>query len=278
MVSRRSHTPVYGGSNPPLAIKGISMHLFTYWETPKGSSKPGYIDVCEETITKHCSKHFRVRHLDPIKLKKWLPNIHKNIEEIRYNKNPEHNITAKSNYIRVALLKAYGGVWLDSDTLVLRDFEPVYNALHNLKSDFVYSPQWISSQYHTVGACFMGSQKNGKVISDYQKILDRLIHRKINFRWGDLGHKILTPLVSHHALDCYKVKERHIYPIRIGHAGILFKEEKRLMDYISDDTLCLTLYNSIFPKKFKTLRRSQLLTGRTMISKAFRHSLEIHIL
>jgi hypothetical protein len=255
------------------------MHLFTYWETPKGSSKPGYISVCEETITKHCSKHFRVRHLDPIKLRKWLPDITPNLEKIRYNRDPAHTITAQSNYIRVALLNKYGGVWLDSDTLVLRDFEEVYNALHNLKKDFVYSPQWIpNKRNHSVGACFMGAQKNGKVIGAYQKILDKLINKQSRFSWGDLGHKLLTPLVSHHASECYKIKEKCMYPIRISHAGLFFKEEKRMMSLIDDNTLCFTLYNSIFPKKFKVLGRTQLLTGKTVLSKAFRHSLGIHVL
>lgn len=254
------------------------MHLFTYWETLKGTSKPGYINVCEETITKHCSKHFTVNHITPKNLKKFLPNLNERIYDIRYNRNPSHTATARSNYIRAALLKEHGGVWLDSDTLVLRDFEEIHHALSILKKDFVYSFQTAYKKRY-IGACFMGSKKNGKVITGYIDILDRLIKNKRQFRWGELGHKILTPLVLKHRSNlCYQIKERRIYPLKIEEAGLFFKEEKRMMSLINDDTLCFTLYNSIFPKKFKVLGRTKLLTGKTVLSKAFRHSLGVHIL
>lgn len=253
------------------------MHLFTYWETPKGASKPGYIDVCEETITKHCSKHFIVNHVTPKNLKEFLPGLNKRMYGIGCNRDPSHIVTIQSDYIRVALLKKYGGVWLDSDTLVLRDFEEVYNILHNLKKDFVYSIQSAYKKRYA-GNCFMGSQKDGKVITAYLKILDDMIKDKVRFKWGQLGHKILTPVVQWFHKDCYKIDQRKIYPIKIEQAGLFFKEEKRMMSLIDDDTLCFTLYNSLFPKKFKTLPRRELLTGKTIISKAFRHSLGVHIL
>jgi len=253
------------------------MHLFTYWETPKGSSKPGYISVCEETITKHCSKHFTVNHITPKNLRKFLPDLNERVYQVGYDTNPVHTVTARSNYIRAALLKKYGGVWLDSDTLVIRDFEEVHAALHKMKKDFVYSIQEAYKKQY-VGACFMGSQKGGKIISAYVNILDYLIKNKTKFKWGDLGHKSLTPIVQKLHKKCYKVEQRKVYPVKIENAGLFFKEEKRMMSLISEDTLCFTLYNSIFPKKFKTLGRTKLLTGKTVISKAFRHSLGVHIL
>jgi hypothetical protein len=253
------------------------MHLFTYWETPKGSKKPGYIDVCEETIWKHCSKHFTVHHLTPDNLKEFLPDLPKKISALRYNKNPAHTIVAKSDYIRAALLYEYGGVWLDSDTLVLRDFEEIFNALHNQRNDFVYCIQ-SAYQKKYVGTCFLGSQKQGRVITAYFKAMEELIKGKQQFKWGQLGHKLLTPMVTIQRSGCYRIAQRKVYPVEIERAGLFFKEEKRMTALINDDTLCFTLYNSLFPKKFKTLQRRQLLTGKTVISKAFRHSLGVHIL
>ena len=93
-------------------IKNMN-HIWLYWETPPGKTRPTYIDLCYDTIKKHCSKNFKVHLLDEKSVYTYLPKLRRDINNLR--------IPQKADYIRLALLKKYGGIWLDSDIIVFSD-------------------------------------------------------------------------------------------------------------------------------------------------------------
>ena len=102
--------------------------IWMYWETLPGKTKPGYIDLCIDSVKFNCGKCFNVIVLDDITIHDYLPEI----KEIDFS---NLNLPQKVDYYRYALLEKYGGVWLDADILVIKCICPFYEKLSN--SDYV---------------------------------------------------------------------------------------------------------------------------------------------
>jgi len=102
--------------------------IWAYWETKPGKKKPGYIDLCLNSIKHNCGKCFNVIVLDNKTVYDYLPEI-KNMDLSNLE------LPQKVDYYRYALLEKYGGVWLDADILVIKCICPFYNKLKT--SDYV---------------------------------------------------------------------------------------------------------------------------------------------
>ena len=102
--------------------------IWMYWETLPGKKKPGYIDLCIDSVKFNCGKCFDIRVLDNKTIYEYLPDI-KDIDLTNLN------LPQKVDYYRYCLLEKYGGVWLDADILVLKCICPFYNKLKD--NDYV---------------------------------------------------------------------------------------------------------------------------------------------
>lgn len=96
--------------------------IWMYWETLPGKKKPGYIDLCINSVKYNCGKCFDVIVLNEKTIYKYLPEI-KNIN-LNYL-----NLPQKVDYYRYALLEKYGGVWIDADILVIKCICPFFEKL-----------------------------------------------------------------------------------------------------------------------------------------------------
>jgi len=96
--------------------------IWMYWETLPGKKKPGYIDLCINSVKYNCGNCFDVIVLDKEKIFDYLPEI-KDIDFSRLE------LPQKVDYYRYALLEKYGGVWLDADILVIKCICSFYNKL-----------------------------------------------------------------------------------------------------------------------------------------------------
>lgn len=105
--------PIKNPSNKP--------YLFSYWENRNGS-RPPYIDLCFKTFYKQCSNNFQVIILDEKSVLNYLPNLRTDLDKL--------GLAHKSDYIRIALLFYYGGLWLDADTLVLNNLQEIVDKLN----------------------------------------------------------------------------------------------------------------------------------------------------
>ena len=102
--------------------------IWMYWETLPGKKKPGYIDLCINSVKFNCGKCFKVIVLDNNSISNYLPEINDiNLSNL--------NLPQKVDYYRYCLLEKYGGVWLDADILVIKCICPFYQKLKN--SDYV---------------------------------------------------------------------------------------------------------------------------------------------
>ena len=95
----------------------------TYWK-----KKPGYIDLCYQSVLHNCSNCFDIILLDEKNIEDYLPEINKyNLKQL--------SIPQKVDFYRYLLLEKYGGLWIDADILVLKCLCPYYKKLD--KYDYI---------------------------------------------------------------------------------------------------------------------------------------------
>ena len=84
--------------------------IFTFWEPQ--NNIPGYLRLCIKTWIKALPE-YKLNILDYKSVKKYLgENL---FHKIIYEKLP---LQTQTDAIRVALLKKYGGIWMDVDTII----------------------------------------------------------------------------------------------------------------------------------------------------------------
>lgn len=150
--------------------------IWMYWETLPGKSKPGYIDLCIESVKFNCGKCFKIIVLDNNKILEYLPEL--DMSEISHLSLPQ-----RVDYYRYCLLEKYGGVWLDADILVIKCICPFFKKLKNY--DYVgfgcgfdrKKCKTIDKAYSRPLNWFMISKKNTPFIqcvknSAYEKIME----------------------------------------------------------------------------------------------------------
>jgi hypothetical protein len=237
-----------------------------YWETLPGKKKPGYIDLCIESVKFNCGKCFDIRVLDNKTIYKYLPEV-KNIDLSNLN------LPQKVDYYRYCLLEKYGGVWLDADILVVKCICPFYNKLKN--NDYVGFGCGFNK-----GTCtrsmnghskplnwFMISKKN----TDFIKCVKTKATNKINYYnniqkqipYHDIGkvllHECYNDLNKNNKWDyehvSSKCQEYDSSGNKLNNIMIDFNWEDCI-----DDRIFFPLYNTApgYPDWFKNLSKEEL--------------------
>jgi len=102
-------------------------HIWMYWENKPNKIKPKYLDLCYQTIIKH-NPNFHVHLLNEKNIYNFIPNLRKDLDMYL-------SIPQKTDIIRLELLYRYGGIWIDSDTIVFKSLGPLLAHLN--KYDFI---------------------------------------------------------------------------------------------------------------------------------------------
>lgn len=244
------------------------MKLWLYWENKPGFQTPPYIELCRETVYRHCGGLFEVVLVTPENIQQFLPNLRGDLDQIRRfgDVGNTTNIAIKTAYIRVELLFLYGGVWLDSDMLVVRSFKPVFDRL--LKYNFVGYKHWFG---HVVNN-FLASNKGGRVISLYKKQLDSILDNTKLLQWGDAGARTITPIALMDD-NTYLFEKKSFHPIHYQEKDKFFMNNLNIEYFMDESTMCFALFNDLFPEGFKLLSRERILSDHILISDIFNYAL-----
>jgi len=265
-------------------------HIFTFWEPH--NNIPGYLLLCLETWKK-VFPEYEIIILDYKKTKKFIgKNLFLNI--ICENMT----MPLQADAIRVALLKKYGGIWMDIDTIAINN-----GFLSNLKG-FEMSMLGFSKP-HTQNLAFIYSTKNSTIIEEWLrqiiikvKIYKNAINemktkKKINETfwnninaWNYLGNGILDNLVKNISFKkFYRLdnNELNVFPelyfLKNSANSALSMVEKYKQFYFTDGDAkkilnksksLILLHNSWTPLRYKNMSKNEFLKQKIMISKIFR--------
>ena len=160
--------------------------IWTYWETKPGKTKPEYLDLCLDTLFKYCNDDFNIIRLNEKNIYDYLPNLRKDMDQLL--------IAQKTDYIRVALLYKYGGIWIDADTIVMRKLNDIISKL-NEGYDYIgfgCSEPICFNGYPKPSNGVMASKKSSVLMEAVLKDLDNMLDsKKQNYDYFDLGKVVL---------------------------------------------------------------------------------------
>jgi hypothetical protein len=179
--------------------------IWQYWETLPGKNKPGYIDLCLDSVYHNCNKCFNIVVLDNNSIYQYLPELNNN--KILKAKLDKLLLPQKVDYYRYCLLEKYGGVWLDADIMVLKCIYPYYQKLEEY--DYVgfgcgYDKSVCSKTMNGFGKplnWFMISRPN----TDFIKCVKNKAHEIIKDNNNNLSNNVGYHNLGKVLLDkCYK--------------------------------------------------------------------------
>ena len=252
-------------------------YIWLYWENkPNVYEPPNYIKLCHDSVKKHCRDNFNIVILNDKSVYNYLPELRSDIDQLL--------IPQKADYIRLKLLETYGGIWLDSDIIVLKDLMPIMNKMTN-KIDFV----GFGCHFKNCGFTgkpkpanwVMASKPNTKFIKMCVQNCDRLLDKKKKLNYFDLGRTLLWKCIKKMKTDDKKWDYYH-YDSKCLERDSNFKKirNNRLLSNEDldqkciNDSLFIPIYNTApgFPEWFKNLSKNEILERNMLISKLFRKS------
>lgn len=244
--------------------------LWTYWETPAGGSRAPYLDLCEATWHRHCGDDFTVVKVTPETAREYAPDLIEEWDQIPC-------LAHKADYLRAVLVHRHGGIWLDADTIVLRNLQEMMDRLSESGSDFLGCGRPGKRPSNGIFAGAAGSRLLGQYIDTMDEFI-RARKGDLRFKWTEIGYGLLWPLTREY--EYFQYDFRVCIPVHPSRYRRLF-DRQRVNELsaadcdIRDDTLTVYLYNSMFPGWFKRMRAANVARSGMVIGQLFRKALAI---
>jgi hypothetical protein len=242
--------------------------IWTYWENGKRTSKPAYLDLCLETVRVH-SPSYEVVVLNERTVREYLPGLREDIFRTR-------EIAHRADYIRAKIVYECGGVWLDSDIILLREID-VESALRQ------YDYAGCGDGYGRPSIWFFAANRRCAILKQWIERMDEVLDRKrrnllsairpYRFSWTALGYDILWPLFE--GYDYYHFEFRRFAPIRWDRWKDFFSADIEPGEIIDAESVAVMLYNKFMFEPLKDKSHEEVLGSDTLLSKLFRLSLDV---
>ena len=253
----------------------MTFPVWTYWENLPGRRIPPYLALCLEILRRRCPGA-EVHLVGPDDLPELIGDLPVDFERLRVRGRSGPPIAQKADYIRIALLQKYGGLWLDVDVIALCDIAAF--AEEALKEhEFVCMRKDLTSGHVTNS--FLATRPGGAVVTEMlSQITEALVsaeRENVELDWLAMGSAILTPIVERHADTTRFVPEEDIHPIHFLESDVFFRRDDLVdhIDLVDPGAKLAMLYNARFTEADRALPRRELLGSNTLIGQLFRQAL-----
>lgn len=244
--------------------------VWIYWENLPGHTEPPYIELCRRLLFKS-SPGCNIVLVTPQNLRDYLPDLPNRLDKITLKDKPGSPcIAIKCDFIRCFLLEKYGGLYIDSDAIVLKDLGPVFDLFD--RWEFVGMRRTTDGKRH-ISIGFYGSRPNGVIITEYAKLLRAMLSERTAFAWADAGATAITPIVDQHLDRCFLFPEQMLHPINASEKWLFLSERQPIKPFLSEDPMMFMLFHRMFESEVGQWTEEQLIGGNILLSKVFRHAL-----
>lgn len=200
-------------------------HIFLYWQNKNEQNTPAYIELCIDKIR---SYHENVILIDE--------NTVKNYIDIPNGLFSLPHIAQIADYIRVALLYNYGGIWLDCDCIILKPLTDIFDKLKQ------YEYIGYQNKIKKIANGFMAAKKNSDFISEILHTLQYKIESQKKIQWTELGQDTITKIYNKYKKTSYIYSKHFFNPID-WRDYLKFFEDIEPKNIISPDTYTVMLPN-----------------------------------
>lgn len=255
--------------------------LFTFWE-PK-EKMPAYIRLCMQTWQKFLPES-EVVLLDYSNLEEWLgKDVY---DEILFR---DFSLPKQADAIRCALLKKYGGLWLDADTILTSP---------QVKDYLMIDSELVMISKHLA---FIKANNNSKIIADWynqiqynlkfykdvkyqnnavQKILHPRRYRRVE-NWDYLGNYILHKMLkTKNKKKFFSIDRMEINALPelnnkkndnlVENYQNFYFENDYSQDVIKNTKGIILLHNSWTPQQFLEMNEEEFLSRNNTLSNVLK--------
>jgi len=248
-------------------------YLWQYWDGFKSS----FIKLSMQTVDKQCYESFNIVRLNKDNIYDYLPEMKEYEEKIK-----NLLIAQKVDIYRIMLLYKYGGLYLDADTIVLRNPIEIIDKLK--KYDFVgFGCTGIKCKYGygKPSNWVLAARPHSILMANILKNQLETVNSKKTYDYHDLGKlviwKELESLINNHKYEYYH------YPNKIDGSrdkngnwitsDLSFSNNK--IDYDDEDNMMFFIYyNSDLSENIKKISKSDLLSKDWNITKFIKKGLK----
>lgn len=260
--------------------------LFTFWE-PK-EKMPAYIRLCMQTWKKFLPE-CEVVLLDYSNLEEWLgKDVY---DEILFR---DFSLPKQADAIRCALLKKYGGLWLDADTILTSP---------QVKDYLMIDSELVMISKHLA---FIKANNNSKIIADWynqiqynlkfykdvkyqnnavQKILHPRRYRRVE-NWDYLGNYILHKMLkTKNKKKFFSIDRMEINALPelnnkkndnlVENYQNFYFENDYSQDVIKNTKGIILLHNSWTPQPFLQMNKEEFLNRNNTLSNVLKKVLSM---
>lgn len=241
----------------------IENNVFTYWE----GVMPPYIEYCLQTIRERAGCNVVV--LTPNNLHEYLPKnaLHPHWNRIAW-------IAQKVDCIRLAVLHAHGGVWVDADTVMLRSVAPL------LQTSLTYRGlKWRNKKM--LNGYFVAKKHSTFLEMALFKLNERLArgNGKSHFYENggvELGEGVLVETCAHYKGTDYDILPLHTFiPLEFPFDKTCWFRNELVRPYIKQSTVAIALNHSQFDNLFKHMSVKNIQKEKNLRGDIFRFSEQI---
>ena len=256
-------------------------YLWLYWDNLNDNNDPPIIDLCFQTVLKHCSKSFQIVRLNRNNIKDYIPEIN-NLDNYLSNLKIAHKV----DIYRIMLLKKYGGMYLDSDIIVMKNPIEIIEKLD--KYDFVgFGCTGIICKYGygSPSNWLLASRPNtelmNNILNSQLKILEDIYSNNKTISYHELGKLIIWKELEN-LINKKNYKYYHYPNTYDGTRDIngkwVFNDRiftnKEIKYDNPNNLMFVVLYNSELEDLIKAMSKNELLNKNTNFGKFINLSLK----
>ena len=199
-------------------------------------------------------------------------NINEYVDDLPhyfYNLCPAH----QADYVRVHVIYKYGGIWLDSDVIVLNSLDYLFDLISNKNGFFIKENNILCNGV-------FGSKANTPLMENWKKQMTMILNNKKNtVGWNDIGNKLLQKIYNNDK-ELYNEYEIYngldnMYPINWNKCVEEFinKPYQNYTNIIRDFQPLIILVNSVY-KQLENLSEQEILGGQLPLNYFLNKSIE----
>lgn len=193
---------IYNSKIEPFTVNPEENNVYIYWVGPVHD----FILYLRKLMYLHSNngKNYKVHFINRENINNYLDTLPEIFDKL--------SAVHQADYVRIAVVKKYGGIWLDSDTIVMNDLSSMFQKLKDYDGFFVSEDD---------GYCngVFGSKANTELINDwYTKATDILNEKNENMSWTSIGSKIINTYKNQDIIRNYYIYDgpNTVYPIHYG--------------------------------------------------------------
>jgi predicted glycosyltransferase involved in capsule biosynthesis len=245
-----TQTNISGGreSRPGLPV-------WIYWE----GDCPEWIRLCRQTIFSHAPS---VRLLSPDDFNQ-LRDIDRDIDLTNLL------VAHRADYIRAFLLARYGGLWIDSDCIVMKSLDLILEMVEQY--DFIAHKE----RSGLVSNGFIGSRPGGEIASEFYRRICSVLRSRKQLGWTSLGSGPLSEILRTTRVPWFEIQCQRIQPICWSNSRAFFTigNSEAHAESFDDRALCYMLSN-VEIRKLHAAATMDLLAEGTFFNYAIKRSLQ----